>query len=86
MTRLLASIGVAAAGFAAFSAGNANADPGSGGTGECQYLGTSYNIYYPCTEYQPWLPYGTANNPPLGGVPQSPQDCSGVRMHNIGCS
>lgn len=68
MRRLLAAVGIAAAGFgfAAFSVGKANADP------TCTFLGQSYNITYDCNQYQPWMPFGTANNPPLGGSAITP--------------
>lgn len=46
----------------------AQAAPGPG-PGMCQYLGTNYPIYYPCDQYQPWLPYGTYDNPPAGSGP-----------------
>lgn len=76
MKRLLISAAAAAAvtgaalGFAAQA--SADDDPYSPGPGKCQFLGTNYNVYYPCDQYQPWLPYGTANNPPLGGSPVMP--------------
>lgn len=63
MKRLLASIGIAGALGAATvaAASSAHADP------TCQFLGQNYNVYYDCLAPQPWLPYGTGNNPPLGG-------------------
>lgn len=69
---ITAGAAAAAAAAIAFGSGHAQADPGFGGPGECQFLGTNYNIYYPCDQYQPWLPYGTANNPPLGGSAVTP--------------
>jgi hypothetical protein len=73
MKRLFAVAALAAVGAAsALGVGAAQADPGFGGPGECQFLGTNYNVYYPCNQYQPWLPYGTANNPPLGGSAVTP--------------
>lgn len=69
MKRLLATAGIAAASFAfaALAAAEAQADPNGPGPGMCQFLGQNYPVWYPCDQYQPWLPYGTANNPPLGG-------------------
>ena len=65
-------------------AATAHADP-YGGPGQCQYLGTNYNVYYPSAQYQPWLPYGTANNPPLGAMP--PGSCTDpFNAHNMACS
>ncbi|KMV23322.1 hypothetical protein [Mycobacterium heckeshornense] len=57
--------GAASAGIASATA-YAAPDPGPG-PGMCQYIGTHYPIYYPCNEFQPWLPYGTYDNPPAGG-------------------
>jgi hypothetical protein len=69
MIRVLASAAliVAGLGFATTGAGRAQADPAM-----CQFLGTNYNVQYPCDQYQPWLPYGTGNNPPLGGSAVQP--------------
>ncbi|OMC01753.1 hypothetical protein A5746_10890 [Mycolicibacterium conceptionense] len=79
--RIVAALGATAA-AGAMSTAPAHAVPGPG-PGMCQYLGTNYPVYYECTDYQPWLPYGTADNPPMGGgLP----DCTGVNLHNIGCS
>jgi hypothetical protein len=51
---------------------------------QCQFLGKNYNVWYPCDQYQPWLPYGTANNPPLSGPPLG--DCSDpMKQHNQAC-
>lgn len=62
MKRLLAVTALAAGiSTAALGAGRAQAEP------MCQFLGANYDVQYPCTEYQPWLPWGTGNNPPLGG-------------------
>lgn len=78
----LMAVAIGAAAVGAISAAPVHAEPGPG-PGMCQYLGTNYPVYYDCTGYQPWLPYGTADNPPLGGgLP----DCTGVNIHNIGCS
>lgn len=73
MKRLLgiAALVFAGLGFAALGAQPAQADP-YGAPGECQFLGQNYNVWYPCDQYQPWLPYGTANNPPLGGGAVTP--------------
>jgi hypothetical protein len=67
--RILISVAVVAAavGVAAFSAEKANADPAM-----CQYLGQNYDVQYDCLAPQPWLPYGTGNNPPLGGSAVTP--------------
>lgn len=62
----------------------ANADPGPG-PGMCQYPGDNYTTWYPCTEYQPWLPYGTADNPPYGS-PLHAADCGFPHQHDVGCS
>lgn len=58
---LLITIGLA-------GAAPAVASPGPG-PGMCQYLGSQYPVYYPCDEYQPWLPYGTPGNPQAGREP-----------------
>uniref|UniRef100_UPI00389B2BBF hypothetical protein n=1 Tax=Mycobacterium sp. HUMS_1102779 TaxID=3383487 RepID=UPI00389B2BBF len=90
MKRILAAAALllSAYGFGAFDPASAHAEPGCqpfGGPGCCQFLGQNYTVYYPCTQYQPWLPYGTANNPPLGGSVAG--DCSlPINAHNIGCS
>ncbi|OBC11454.1 hypothetical protein A5784_35255 [Mycobacterium sp. 852013-50091_SCH5140682] len=83
MKRLLAAVFGAAA-IGALAAVPAQADPGPG-PGMCQYLGANYNTYYPCTEYQPWLPYGTGDNPPYGSQLPASQ-CTGINVHNVGCS
>lgn len=58
----------------------ASADPGS-----CQFLGANYNVNYDCTAPPPWLPFGTGDNPPYGSqLPAS--DCTGINIHNVGCS
>lgn len=77
----------AAGGVAAmlvFGPGRAHADPGPG-PGMCQFLGDRYDVYYPCTEFQPWLPFGTADNPPYGS-PLPASECTGVSIHDVGCS
>lgn len=62
-----------------------HADPYGPGPGMCQYLGANYNVWYPCTQYQPWLPYGTGENPPYSS--QRPaSDCGFPNQHNVGCS
>jgi hypothetical protein len=68
MKALLVTIAITAAavGGSVLGAAPAKADPW-GHPRECQFLGQNYNIWYPCDQYQPWLPYGTAHNPPLGG-------------------
>lgn len=38
----------------------------------CTFLGQNYNVQYDCTQYQPWLPFGSGNNPPLGGSAVTP--------------
>lgn len=82
-TRLMTVAFGAAAAVGVISAAPAQAEPGPG-PGMCQYLGTNYPVYYDCTGYQPWLPYGTADNPPAGsGRPAS--DCTGINIHNVGC-
>ncbi|MGV0768706.1 hypothetical protein [Mycobacterium syngnathidarum] len=82
--RMAVAIGAAAAVGAIVGAAAAQAVPGPG-PGMCQYLGTNYPVYYECTDYQPWLPYGTADNPPAGSeLPAA--DCTGVNIHNVGCS
>lgn len=60
--------GAALAGVAIFGAPSAPADPDP----TCTFLGQNYNVQYPCLQYQPWLPYGTGNNPPLGGSAVTP--------------
>jgi hypothetical protein len=73
-----------AAAAAVLSAGPAHSDPGPG-PGMCQFLGDKYNVWYPCNENQPWLQYGTADNPPYGSqLPAS--ECTGISAHNVGCS
>lgn len=69
MKRLLAAgaLAVAGVGAALGVAGPAQADPGT-----CTFLGQNYNVQYQCDQYQPWLPYGTGNNPPLGGSAVTP--------------
>lgn len=68
MKRLLAAAVLAAAGLAAavFAAQPAHADP------TCTFLGQNYDVQYDCLAPQPWLPYGTGNNPPLGGSAVTP--------------
>lgn len=68
MKRLLGIVGsVGAIGAAAVvAAGSAHADP------TCTFLGQNYNVTYDCLAPQPWLPYGTGNNPPLGGSAVTP--------------
>lgn len=52
----------------------------------CQYLGTNYPVQYDCTQNQPWLPYGTYDNPPNTG-PYPGTNCSlPMNQHNMGCS
>lgn len=52
----------------------------------CQYLGQNYPVQYDCTQNQPWLPYGTYDNPPLSG-PYAGTDCSlPMNQHNMGCT
>jgi hypothetical protein len=64
----------------------AHADPGP----MCTFLGANYDVQYPCLENQPWLPYGTAGNPPQGGsgvMPSNGEYCSlPINQHNVGCS
>lgn len=83
MKRPLAAVFGAAA-IGAICAAPAQAVPGPG-PGMCQYLGANYPVYYPCDEYQPWLPYGTADNPPYGS-PLPASECTGINIHNVGCS
>jgi hypothetical protein len=79
--RLLACAVVA---LAAVLAAPAHADPGPG-PGMCQFLGAHYNVWYECDQYQPWLPYGTADNPPYGS-PLPASECAPPMQHNEGCS
>jgi hypothetical protein len=69
MNRIIACAGLLTAGFgfAMFSADRAQADPAM-----CTFLGQNYNVQYDCLAPQPWLPYGTGNNPPLGGSAVTP--------------
>ncbi|WP_088294985.1 hypothetical protein [Mycobacterium avium] len=68
MKRLLAAAAAACALGAAAVAGASAAHAGP----TCQFLGQNYNVDYDCLAPQPWLPYGTANNPPLGGSAVTP--------------
>ncbi|ORV92716.1 hypothetical protein AWC11_07620 [Mycobacterium interjectum] len=68
MKRLLAVAAlVAGISAAVLGAGPAQADPAM-----CQFLGSNYDVQYDCLAPQPWLPYGTGNNPPLGGSAVTP--------------
>lgn len=89
MKRILAAAALllSAYAFGAFNPAPAHAEPGCqpfGGPGCCQFLGDNYTVYYPCTQYQPWLPYGTANNPPYGS-PLPPEDCTFPNEDKFGC-
>jgi hypothetical protein len=75
----------AAAVIALASAVPAHADPTGPGPGVCMFLGAHYNVYYYCDEPQPWLQYGTADNPPYGS-PLPAQDCAPPNQHDVGCS
>jgi hypothetical protein len=68
MKALLAAIGIAGAAVCALISATpaAHADP------TCTFLGQNYNVQYDCLAPQPWLPYGTGNNPPLGGSAVTP--------------
>lgn len=79
MYRLALLAGIAAAMFATAIAGHAHADP------QCKYLGQNYPVPYVCDQYQPQLPYGTYDNPPISG-PNLGTDCSkSWNQQNQGC-
>lgn len=77
---LAAGMTAAAIGSSPLGGGHAQADPYGPGPGMCQYLGAYHNVWYPCD--QPYYP--DAGNPPYGS-PLPPQDCTGIRSHNVGC-
>lgn len=58
----------------------AHADP------TCQYLGTNYPVKYDCLQNQPWLPYGTYDNPPNTGAYPGTNCSLPMNQHNQGCS
>lgn len=64
--RRLAAAAALTVSAALLSAGPAHAGP------TCTFLGQNYDVQYDCLENQPWLPWGTANNPPLGGSGVTP--------------
>jgi hypothetical protein len=51
----------------------------------CQYLGTNYSVQYDCTQNQPWLPYGTQGNPPVGSNP-TPICAQPMHQHDMACA